>query len=69
MKSGPMTPQEMAGLHDVLVCKMTGAVKMNVYKALVKDQRLQRIVDQSISASKLQLGEIKNLLTSSGAVG
>lgn len=68
MKSGSVTPSEMVHLHEILNFKNTCAVKSDVLKSHVTDQRLVKILEQDIALAKQQLQDLRNLLTQTNAV-
>lgn len=64
MKGGSMTPQEIAGIHEVLFFKNTGAVKANTFAQLAVDEKLRKLLEQDTAATKQQLQDILNVLKS-----
>ena len=68
MKSGSITPNEMVNLHEILCIKNTCAVKTSALQALVTDQKLQKILEQDIAATKQQLQDIQNVLVQTNTV-
>ena len=68
MKSGSITPNEMVNLHEILCFKNTCAVKTNALQSQVTDQKLQKILEQDIAATKQQLQDIQNVLTQTNTV-
>jgi hypothetical protein len=62
MKSGGITPQEMAGLHEILCLKNTCAVKANVFGQLANDERLKKLLEQDAMNTKQQLRDVQYVL-------
>lgn len=62
MKSGGMTMPEMAGMHEIMLFKNTCAVKANTYGQLAHDERLKKLLEQDVAASKQQLRDVLYVL-------
>lgn len=69
MKSGGLTPQEMASVHEILWFKNTCAMKSKTYHQLANDERLRLILEQDTTATKQQLKDIQYVLKMTNAMG
>lgn len=68
MKNGSITPQELAGIHEILYFKNTCAVKSKAFYQIANDERLRLILEQDLAATKQQLKDVQYLLKMTGVM-